>query len=71
MAKNLVLSTILDPFGQNLGPKKFFCEFYLHQKLEIVASYHYMQFQGKLMNQTRENDKNLVFGTILAPLTQF
>ena len=29
--------------------------------LEIVARYHCMQFQGKQMNQTRENDKKLSF----------
>ena len=33
--------------------------------LEIVASYHYMQFQEKLMDQTRENGKKLVLGLIL------
>ena len=27
--------------------------------LDIVASYHFMQFQEKLMNQTWENDKKL------------
>ena len=29
----------------------------------IVASYQYMQFQGKLTNQTRENGKNPSFGS--------
>ena len=29
--------------------------------LDIVASYHCMQFQGKLMNQTWENDKKPSF----------
>ena len=29
--------------------------------LEIVASYNFMQFQGKLMNQTWENSKKLSF----------
>ena len=38
--------------------------------LHIVASYHCMQFQGKLMNQTWENGKNLVSGPISAHLTQ-
>ena len=35
--------------------------------LDISASYHCMQFQGKLINQTPENDrKKLVLGLILA-----
>ena len=38
--------------------------------LEIVASYHYMLCEGKLMNQTQENGKNLVSGKILAHLAQ-
>ena len=37
--------------------------------LYIVASYHCMQFQGKLMSQTWEIDKKkLVSGKILALL---
>ena len=35
--------------------------------LGIVASYHCMQFQGKLMNQMA---KNLALGPILEPLAQ-
>ena len=39
--------------------------------LEIVASHHFMQFQGKLMNQSSENDKKkIVLGLTLAHLTQ-
>ena len=39
--------------------------------LEIVASYHCMEFQGKLMNQTWENDKkNLISGPILGRLVE-
>ena len=38
--------------------------------LDLVASYHCMQLQGKLMNQTLENDKTLALGPILAPLNQ-
>ena len=38
------------PFGPNLGPKIFFPIFYLYQMLEIVASYHCMQFHGKIIN---------------------
>ena len=50
MAKNLVSS-------QNLGPQIFFHGFYLYYMLDIVASYHCMQFQGKLIKQTREKSK--------------
>ena len=39
--------------------------------LDIVASCHYMQFQGKLMNQTWENgEKSPVSGLILAHFAQ-
>ena len=38
--------------------------------LNIVASYHCVQFQGKLMNQTWNNGKKPVSGPILAPLAQ-
>ena len=37
--------------------------------LKIVASYHPMQFQGKLMNQTWKNSKKPSFG-LLAHLAQ-
>ena len=40
------------PFGSNLGPKKMFYGFYLNYMLDIVASYHCMQFQERLMTQT-------------------
>ena len=46
-----------DPFDQNLAPKYFFCGFYLCQMLDIVASYHRIQFQEKLVIQTLENGK--------------
>ena len=35
--------------------------------LDIVASYHCMQFQGKLMNQTCENGKKPILGTDFSP----
>ena len=35
--------------------------------LYIVASYHFMQFQGKLMNQTWENGKTPSFGLDFGP----
>ena len=40
--------------GPILGPQIFFQEFYLYE-LDIVPSYHPMQFKIKLMNQTWEN----------------
>ena len=36
--------------------------------VEIVASYHCMQFQGKLMIQTQENGEKAHFGSDLGPL---
>ena len=36
--------------------------------LETVPSYHHMQFQGKRMTQTQENDKKPHFGHDLGPL---
>ena len=38
--------------------------------LDIVASYHCMQFQGKLINQTWENNKKPSFGPDLSYLVQ-
>ena len=35
--------------------------------LDIVASYYYMQFQGKIMKQNRENDKKHIFGPNFGP----
>ena len=43
------------PFGPDLGPKKFFHGFYLYCLSDIVTSYHCMQAQGNLMNQTWVN----------------
>ena len=62
--------TDFGPFGPNLGTKIFFHEFYLYYMLDIVASYHCMQFQVKLINQTWENGKNLASGPSLAPLAE-
>ena len=44
-------------FDPNFGPQIFFRGFYTYKMLDIVASYHCMQFQGKLMIQTQENGK--------------
>ena len=38
--------------------------------LDIIASYHCVQFQGKLKSQTWENGKKIVLGLILANLAQ-
>ena len=56
------------PYGPNLGLRNFFPGFYLYM-LDIVASYHCMQFQGKLKNQTWETGKKtLLLGLILAQI---
>ena len=36
--------------------------------LDIIASYHHIQVQGKLMIQTQENGEKLHFGPDLGPL---
>ena len=38
--------------------------------LDIVASYHRIQFQGNLMIQTQQNGKKPNFGTDLSPMGQ-
>ena len=48
-------------------PKLFSWIFYLYYMLDIVASYHCIQFQGKLMNQTWENNKKPSFMTDFGP----
>ena len=54
MTKKLISGLILAPI--------FFREFYLNWMLGIVANYYYMQFQGKITNQTWENGKKLHSG---------
>ena len=74
MTKNLILGPILAKFG----PKKYFLQvlpliFYVRGKihcckmLHIVASYHCMQFQGTLTNQTSENGKKPSFDPDFGP----
>ena len=41
----------------NVGPQFFFGKIYLSYSLEIVPTYHPMQFKGKPMSQTWENGK--------------
>ena len=38
--------------------------------LDIAASYHYIQFQGQLTNQTQENGKKTNFGPNLGSFDQ-
>ena len=52
----------------NFGSKIFFYEFfYLHYMLDIIASYHWMQFQWKLTNQTWENSNKPSVGIDFDP----
>ena len=54
--ENAKKTLFLGPIFRPLGQKKIFDGFYLYLMLDIVASYHCMPFQGKLMNQTWEDD---------------
>ena len=38
----------------------------VRKQLDIMSTYHYVQNQGKLMMQSRENGKNLNLGNFLA-----
>ena len=68
MAKNLVLGPILATLAQIWALKTFFCGSYFYYVLEIVARYHCMLFQGKLINKTWENGKKPSFGSDFGPL---
>ena len=57
----VVLSPISAPLAQIWVPKILCHIIYAQQMLEIVANYHCMLFQGKLMNQTWENGKKPSF----------
>ena len=62
MTKTLISDPILEPF--------FFREFYLYL-LDIVPSYHPIQFKGKLIYQTWEKGKRkLILSQILANFAQ-
>ena len=67
MAKNLILDSDFGRFDPSLGPKIFLHGFYFYYYLDIFASYHCMQFQGKLINQTWENGKKPSFRTDFGP----
>ena len=58
----LILGLVLVHFDPKLVPPKFFCGLYLYLMVYIVASYHCMQFQGKLINQTWKKGKKPSFG---------
>ena len=54
------------PFWLKFEPQIFFSWILAQLDVKIVASYSCMQFQGKLMNQTWENEKkNLVSDPIV------
>ena len=57
MAKKTSFSTDFGLFNPNAGPKIFFHGFYLNWVLNIAASYHSIQFQGEVTNQTWENGR--------------
>ena len=56
-------------FGPNLSSKNFFHGFDPYYTLDILASYHCIQFQGKLMNQTWKNGKKTNFGPNFDPFS--
>ena len=55
------------PFWSNVVSKNVFRGFYVYLMLYMFASYHCMQFQGKIMNQTWENGKKPGFGHDFGP----
>ena len=55
MAKNLISGLILSRLAQIWAPKFFSVGLTSTELLDIVSSYHRIQFQGKLMIQTQEN----------------
>ena len=55
MAKNLVLGLILAHFGPNSGCQNFFSKIWLCHSLDVMFSYHHVQYQKKLMIQSWEN----------------
>ena len=43
------------PFGPNLGRQIFFSKILLCQSLDVIVSYHHVQYQKKLIIQSWEN----------------
>ena len=67
MVKNLVSGPILARLAEICAPN-FFRGFYLYWMLDILTNYHHIQFQGKCMIQTQENEEKSYFGPDLGPL---
>ena len=42
----------LGPLGPNSGGESFISKIWLHQSLDIMVSYHHVQYQEKLMIQS-------------------
>ena len=55
------------PVWPKYGPQKSFWQVLPLLVVDIVPSYYPMQFKGKLINQTWENDKKPNFGLNLVP----
>ena len=53
--KYLVLSLMFGPFSPNSAAKFFCSKMWLGQSLDIMGSYHHVQYQRKLMIQSWEN----------------
>ena len=54
MTKNLVLGRILDHLAQ-IRTAIFFSKTWLRQSLDVMVSYHHVQYKKKLMIQSWEN----------------
>ena len=54
-SKKPSLEPNFDPFGQNLCHQIFFSKIWLRQSLDIMVSYHHLQYQKKLVIQSWEN----------------
>ena len=55
MEKNLALGPIMAHMAQIRAAKTFFSKIWLHQSLDIMVSYHHVQYQKELMMQSWEN----------------
>ena len=66
MAKKQILEPVLACLAQIWAPKIFLRVLAL-LLVDIVPSYHLMQFRGKLINQTWENGKKPNFGPEFGP----
>ena len=43
------------PLGSKFGPLNFFKKLWLRQSLDIMVSYHHVQYDKKIMIQSSEN----------------